>query len=67
MPVRGTLGALGQEYFLRLGAKWMQGSGIEPGTNVTVLLSLEGHQEGSISSDISKALSGNKKANKKNK
>ena len=62
MPVRGTLGALGQDYFLRLGAKWMQDCGIEPAANVTVQLSLEGPQEGSISSDISKALSGNKKA-----
>ena len=39
--VRGTLGALGQDYFLRLGAAWMRDSGIEPGTNVTVKLSLE--------------------------
>ena len=40
----------------------MQDCGIEPAANVTVQLSLEGPQEGSISSDISKALSGNKKA-----
>jgi len=39
--VRGTLGALGQEYFLRLAAAWMRGSGIEPGENVMVKLSLE--------------------------
>ena len=62
IAVRGTLGASGQDYFLRLGAKWMQDCGIEPAANVTVQLSLEGPQEGSISSDISKALSGNKKA-----
>ena len=61
MPVRGTLGALGQDHFLRLGAKWMQDCGIEPAANVTVQLSLEGPQEGNISSDISKALSGKKK------
>ncbi len=41
VPARGTLGALGQEYFLRLGAKWMHAAGIEPGAKVTVLLSLE--------------------------
>jgi len=41
IPVRGTLGALGQEYFLRLGAVWLRDSGIEPGANVTVRLSLE--------------------------
>jgi hypothetical protein len=39
--VRGTLGALGQKYFLRFGAAWMRESGIEPGENVIVRLSLE--------------------------
>ena len=39
--VRGTLGALGQEYFLRLSAAWLRDSGIEPGTIVTVKLSIE--------------------------
>jgi hypothetical protein len=61
-PVRGTLGVLGQDYFLRLGAAWMRDSGVELGANVTVQLSLEGPQEGNIASDIAKALSGNKKA-----
>ena len=41
IPVRGTLGALGQNYFLRLGALWMRDSGIEPGAKVTVHLSVE--------------------------
>jgi hypothetical protein len=41
IPVRGTLGASGQDYFLRLGAAWMRDSGIEPEANVTVRLSLE--------------------------
>jgi hypothetical protein len=49
MSVRGTLGALGQDYFLRLNAKWMKDCGIEPGTTVTVWLSLEGPREGSSS------------------
>ena len=39
--VRGTLGALGQEYFLRLSAVWMRESGIEIGKDVTVKLSIE--------------------------
>ena len=39
--VRGTLGALGQDYFLRLGAAWMRDSGIEPGAIVMVKLSIE--------------------------
>ena len=62
IAVRGTLGALGQDYFLRLGAAWMRDSGIELGSDVTVQLSLEGPAEGNIASDITKALSGNKKA-----
>jgi len=39
--VRGTLGALGQDYFLRLAAAWIRDSRIEPGAKVTVKLSLE--------------------------
>jgi len=38
--VSGTLGALGQDYFLRLAAAWMRDSGIEPGAEVTVKLSI---------------------------
>jgi hypothetical protein len=45
ISVRGTLGALGQEYFLRLSAAWMRDSGIELGANVMVRLSLEVPQE----------------------
>lgn len=40
-PVRGTLGALGQDFFLRLASTWMRDSGIEPGKNVSVQLSIE--------------------------
>ena len=39
--VRGTLGALGQEYFLRLAAAWIRESGIDIGKSVTVTLSIE--------------------------
>jgi hypothetical protein len=39
--VRGTLGALGQEYFLRLAASWISESGIDIGKSVTVTLSIE--------------------------
>lgn len=62
IPVRGTLGSLQQEYFLRLGAAWMRDSGIQLGANVTVQLSLEGPQSDNLALDIAKALSGNKKA-----
>ena len=62
IPVRGTLGALGQDFFLRLGAAWIRDSGIEPGANVTVRLSLEGPHEGNLAIDIAEALSSNKKA-----
>jgi hypothetical protein len=41
IPVRGTLGALGQEYFLRLSSAWLKDSGIELNSNVLVRLSLE--------------------------
>jgi hypothetical protein len=38
--VRGTLGALGQDYFLRLSANWLRESAIQVGMQVTVKLSL---------------------------
>ena len=41
VPVHGTLGALGQDYFLRLGAAWMQDSGMKLGERVTVQLTLQ--------------------------
>jgi hypothetical protein len=62
ISIRGTLGALEKNYFLRLGAAWMKRSGIELGENVSVRLSLEDPQEENIASDIAKALSENKKA-----
>ena len=40
-PVRGTLGALGPDYFLRLAKPWLSEHGIKPGDKVTVELSLE--------------------------
>ena len=46
MAVRGTLGAQGQNYFLRLGAAWLRTSGVEPGATVTVKLSVASPQEG---------------------
>ena len=41
ISVRGTLGALGQDYFLRLGKAWLRESGIAVGENVRVQLSCE--------------------------
>lgn len=40
IAIRGTLGALGKDYFLRLAAAWLRDSGIKPGDKVTVKLSL---------------------------
>ncbi|PKN94225.1 MAG: hypothetical protein CVU44_07440 [Chloroflexi bacterium HGW-Chloroflexi-6] len=40
IAVRGTLGALGKDYFLRLAAAWLRDSGIKPGEKVIVKLSL---------------------------
>ena len=39
--VRGCLGALGQDYFLRLSKTWQSESGITPGDKVKVSLSLD--------------------------
>lgn len=61
LPVRGTLGASGQAYFLRLSAKWMRDGGIEPGTHVTVRLSLDDTKTGSALPARSKPLSDKEK------
>jgi hypothetical protein len=60
--VRGTLGALGQDYFLRLGATWLRDNGINPGDPVKVMLALEGPQEENLAEDIKAALIANEKA-----
>jgi len=57
IAVRGTLGASGQDYFLRLGAAWLRDSGIQPGATLRVNLSLEGPQENNLAADIVTALS----------
>jgi uncharacterized protein DUF1905/bacteriocin resistance YdeI/OmpD-like protein len=54
--VRGSLGSDGRQYFLPLGATWRRGCGIEAGTKVEVVLSAEGPQSESLSSDIAAAL-----------
>ena len=48
LAVSGTLGALGQAFFLRLSAKWIGQSGIEIGEQVNVQLSLEARQTQSL-------------------
>lgn len=40
-PVSGTLGALKKEYFLRLSKTWLDKTGIKPGDQVSVTLSVE--------------------------
>ena len=62
IPVRGTLGVLAQDYFLRLGAAWIRDTGIELGATVTVQLALEGPQEDNVAPDIAQALAENEKA-----
>jgi len=47
IAVQGTLGALAQDYFLRLAKTWLQANGIEPGAKVTVKLSIAQPQLGS--------------------
>ena len=41
IPVRGTLGAQGQAFFLRLSTAWLKDHGVEVGAHVFVSLSLE--------------------------
>lgn len=60
--VRGTLGAQGQDYFLRLGATWLRDNGINHGDEVKVMLSLEGPQEENLAEDINRALIANENA-----
>ena len=62
--VRGTLGAEGQDYFLRLGAAWMRDSEIAVGDTVTVCLAPEGPQVETVAEDIATALLANEKAKK---
>lgn len=54
--VRGSLGSDGKQYFLPLGAAWRRGCGLETGSDVEVLLSPEGPQSESLSSDVASAL-----------
>ncbi len=44
-PVRGCLGALKQDYFLRLSAVWLRQNKIAPGASVTVQLMPEDPQK----------------------
>jgi len=54
--VRGSLGSDAKQYFLPLGAAWRRGCGLETGSDVEVLLSPEGPQSESLSSDVASAL-----------
>lgn len=60
--VRGCLGVLGQDYFLRLGAAWLRDNSIQAGGSVQVRLAPEGPQEDNLATDIAKALSKDKTA-----
>lgn len=50
IAVQGTLGAFGQDYFLRVSGAWLQNSGIALGTHVDVQLSCarEPHDDGRV-------------------
>lgn len=64
IAVRGTLGAEGQNYFLRLGAAWLRDSRMAVGDTVTVSLAPEGPQVETVAEDIAAALLANPKARK---
>jgi len=54
--VRGSLGSDRTQYFLPLGAAWRRGCGLDAGAKVDVVLSPEGPQSESLSSDVASAL-----------
>jgi hypothetical protein len=54
--VRGSLGSDGKQYFLPLGAAWRRGCGLDAGDAVDVVLSPEGPQSESLSTDVAEAL-----------
>ena len=60
--VRGCLGALGSDYFLRLGAAWLRDNSVAPGDTVTVILAPEGPQEDNMPLDVTQALAKSKPA-----
>ncbi|MBC7879283.1 MAG: DUF1905 domain-containing protein [Anaerolineales bacterium] len=60
--VRGSLGSDGKQYFLILGAAWRRDCDVDTGTKVDVVLSPEGPQSETLSSDIVSALDGEPKA-----
>ena len=60
--VRGSLGSDGKQYFLPLGAAWRRGCGLNAGDAVDVVLSPEGPQSESLSTDVAEALDGEPEA-----
>ena len=54
--VRGSLGSDGKQYFLPLGAAWRRDCGLDAGDAVDVVLSPEGPQSESLSTDVAEAL-----------
>jgi uncharacterized protein YdeI (YjbR/CyaY-like superfamily) len=54
--VRGSLGSDGNQYFLPLGAAWRRDCGLNAGDTVDVILSPEGPQSESLSTDVADAL-----------
>jgi bacteriocin resistance YdeI/OmpD-like protein/uncharacterized protein DUF1905 len=60
--VRGSLGSDGKQYFLPLGAAWRRGCGLDAGDAVDVVLSPEGPQSESLSTDVAEALDGEPEA-----
>lgn len=62
VPVRGTLGALEDAYFLRLGQAWLRDSGLAPGAAVTVSLAPEGPAADNVADDIAAALAADERA-----
>jgi hypothetical protein len=55
-PVRGALGADGDQFFLPLGAAWRRDTGVAAGAQVEVVLAPEGPQAATVAPDVRVAL-----------
>jgi hypothetical protein len=56
LPIRGSLGSDGEQFFLLIGAAWRRDCGLDAGAAVEVILSPEGPQSEQLSADIVEAL-----------
>ena len=56
LPIRGSLGSDGSQFFLPLGAAWRRDNGLDAGASVEVVLDAEGPQSATLAPDVVAAL-----------